>query len=67
MITKETSKDITVNGIKVTCYSDGSVETKGKWGRGRTFGTLNSDGYMKYGVNRQTLRIHDLIAKAFLG
>jgi hypothetical protein len=30
MITKETSKDITVNGIKVTCYSDGSVETKGK-------------------------------------
>ena len=26
MIATETSKDISVNGIRVTCYSDGSVE-----------------------------------------
>jgi hypothetical protein len=67
MIATEESKDITVNGTKVTCYSDGSVETKGKWSRGRTFGTLISNGYMRQVVNRQKIRVHDLIARAFLG
>lgn len=67
MITKETSKDITVNGVRVTCYSDGSLEAQGKWSRGRTFGTINRDGYRQQKINRQTCRIHDLIAGAFLG
>ena len=30
MIATETSKDISVNGIRVTCYSDGSVESHGR-------------------------------------
>lgn len=67
MITKETSKDITVNGTKVTCYSDGSLKTQGKWSRGRSFGTKNGEGYRQQNVNRQSFTIHNLIARAFLG
>jgi len=67
MITKETSKDITVNGVRVTCYSDGSVDSHGLWGRDRSFGSTNSDGYMQKNVNLQKFKVHDLIAGAFLG
>lgn len=67
MITKETSKDITVNGVRVTCYSDGSVDSHGTWGRDRSFGSPNGDGYMRKNVNLKGFRVHDLIAGAFLG
>lgn len=67
MITKETSKDITVNGVRVTCYSDGSVDSHGIRGRDRSFGSTNSDGYMQKNVNLQKFKVHDLIAGAFLG
>lgn len=67
MITTEESKDITVNGIKVTCYSDGSLEVDSPMSNGRRFGSKNIDGYMLQGVNGQTFRVHDLIARAFLG
>ena len=67
MITTEESKDITVNGVKVTCYSDGSLEVDSPMSNGRRFGSKNSDEYMLQGVNGQTFRVHDLIARAFLG
>lgn len=67
MITKETSKDITVNGVRVTCYSDGSVDSHGIRGSGRSFGSTNGDGYMRKNVNAQKFKVHDLIAGAFLG
>lgn len=67
MITKETSKDITVNGVRVTCYSDGSVEVHGSRGSGRSFGSTNGNGYMRKNVNAQKFKVHDLIARAFLG
>ena len=67
MITKETSKDITVNGVRVTCYSDGSVDSHGIRGRDRSFGSTNGDGYMQKNVNLQKFKVHDLITRAFLG
>jgi hypothetical protein len=67
MITTEESKDITVNGVRVTCYSDGSVYSHGLWGRDRSFGSTNGDGYMQKNVNLKKFKVHDLIAGAFLG
>lgn len=67
MITTEESKDITVNGVKVTCYSDGSLEVDSPMSNGRRFGSKNIDGYMLQGVNGQTFRVHELITTAFIG
>ena len=67
MIATETSKDISVNGIRVTCYSDGSVEVHSKLGRGRSFGYDNGLGYQRQRVGSPTFKVHELIAKAFLG
>ena len=53
MITTEESKDITVNGVRVTCYSDGSVDSHGIRGGDRSFGSTNGDGYMQKNVNLQ--------------
>lgn len=66
MISTETSKDIIVDGTRVTCYSDGSVHPHKKWSK-RTFGCKNSKGYPVVGINRKKLLVHRLIAKAFLG
>ena len=67
MITTETSKDITVNGVKVTCYSDGSIQAHGKRPRDKSFGSLSDGGYMQKTINGQTFKIYSLIALAFLG
>jgi hypothetical protein len=67
MIATEESKDIIVNGRRVTCYSDGSVETKGNWSRGRTFGSNDKRGYKKMAIGSQTTKVHDLVAMAFIG
>jgi hypothetical protein len=67
MIATETSKDISVNGIRVTCYSDGSVESHGRWSRGRLFGGDDGRGYQKMKVGSQTVKVHDLVAMAFIG
>ena len=67
MIATETSKDISVNGIRVTCYSDGSVEVHSKLGRGRSFGYDNGLGYQRQRVGSPTFKVHELIAMAFLG
>jgi len=67
MIATETSKDIIVNGIRVTCYSDGSAESHGRWSRGRSFGSGAGRGYQKMNVGSQAFKVHDLIARSFLG
>ena len=61
-------KSIIVNGVTVTCYLDGSVERRfGKNGRlHRTFGSAHSDGYLVVGINGKKIRVHRIIAKAFL-
>ena len=67
MITKEASKDITVNGVRVTCYSDGSVESHGKYRKPRSFGSADPGQYNKKNINNRQYKVHDLIARAFLG
>jgi hypothetical protein len=66
MISTETSKDIIVDGTRVTCYSDGSVYPDKRWSK-RTFGCKNNRGYPIVGINRKKFLVHRLIAKAFLG
>jgi hypothetical protein len=67
MITKETSKDITVNGVRVTCYSDGSVQSHGNYYKPRSFGSSDPRQYNKKNINNHQYKVHDLIARAFLG
>ena len=67
MIATETSKDISVNGIRVTCYSDGSIEVHVPRSKGRTFGCTDNNGYVQHTINSRSFKIHELIARAFLG
>ena len=67
MIATETSKDISVNGIRVTCYSDGSVECHVPLSKGRTFGCTDGRGYVQHTINSRGFKVHELIARAFLG
>jgi len=67
MIATETSKDISVNGIRVTCYSDGSIEVHVPRSKGRTFGCTDNNGYVQHTINSRSFNIHELIARAFLG
>jgi len=67
MIATETSRDISVNGIRVTCYSDGSIEVHVPRSKGRTFGCTANNGYVQRTINSSTFKIHELIARAFLG
>ena len=67
MIATETSKDISVNGIRVTCYSDGSIEVHVPRSKGRTFGCTDNNGYVQHTINSRSFKIHELIARGFLG
>ena len=67
MIATETSKDIIVNGIRVTCYSDGSVEGHGKYRKPRSFCSDDSGRYNQKFIHNRQYKVHDLIARAFLG
>ena len=67
MIATETSRDISVNGIRVTCYSDGSVECHVPLSKGRTFGGTDGRGYVQHTINSRGFKVHELIARAFLG
>ena len=67
MITKETSKEIKVNGARVTCYSDGSVESHDNHSRGRSFGSDDGKGYRRVMVKYRVSYVHELIAMAFVG
>jgi len=67
MITTETAKDITVNGVKVTCYSDGSIQAHGKRPRDKSLGTDTGKGYRSIVIRFKNVRVHELIAMAFIG
>ena len=64
------SKSIIVNGQRVVCYEDGSIErpesrrTDCRW---RSFGCESEHGYMRIYVNGKQMYVHRIIAKAFLG
>ena len=63
------SKTIRVNGIPVTCHSDGSLTLidKRTTKPNRTFGSKQRDGYrVRYIKNKQIL-VHVIMARAFLG
>lgn len=69
MNTKQTqSKTIQVNGVPVTCYSDGSVELiDNRSGQSiQSFGT-KTNGYRTRFVSGKRHLVHQLIAHAFLG
>ncbi len=63
------SKTIQVNGVPVTCHSDGSITCYNiKSGNPvRSFGSLDVIGYMTRAVNGNLFRVHRLIASAFHG
>ena len=65
MIATEESKDITVNGMTVTCYSDGSVEGHGKYRKPRSFGSVDSSNYNRKRITNSLYNVHDLIAGYF--
>jgi hypothetical protein len=67
MISTETSKDIVVDGTRVTCYSDGSVTVHSPRSKGRTYGYANKSGYRHAAWGKNNYRVHSLIAQAFLG
>ena len=61
------SETIKFNGVEVTCYRDGSVEwTHGTTGLPhRTMGN-KSDGYLEVCIRGAQVKVHSLIAKAYL-
>ena len=67
MISTETSKDIVVDGTRVTCYSDGSVTVHSPRSKGRTYGYDHKNGYRYAAWGKKKYRVHSLIAQAFLG
>ena len=65
------SKTIQVNGVPVTCHSDGSLSTYRTNGdevtEFRTFGHDNGHGYRVHEIKRKAYRVHRLICSAFNG
>lgn len=65
------SKTIQVNGVPVTCHSDGSLSTYRTNGdettEVRTFGYDNGHGYRVHKIKRKPYRVHRLICSAFNG
>lgn len=63
------SKTIQVNGVPVTCHSDGSITCYNiASGRPfRSFGTKDVNGYMFRAINGKMYRVHRLICSAFNG
>ena len=69
MTTQIKSKTIQVNGVPVTCHSDGSITcynaASGK--PVRSFGTKDTHGYMQRRIKGKMISVHRLIASAFHG
>lgn len=63
------SKTIQVNGVPVTCHSDGSITcyNLASGNPVRSFGTKKLNGYMHRGINGKKFLVHRLIASAFHG
>lgn len=70
MIQEQTkSKTIQVNGVPVTCHSDGST-TRINPSTGeprRIFGFKTDKGYPCRQIKKKRIRVHEMIARAFLG
>ena len=66
---KTKSKTIQVDGVPVTCYSDGSITViDGRIGtRTRAFGYNHCDGYRVRRIRNKQILVHVIIARAFLG
>ena len=60
------SKTITVNDIEITVHSDGSITKPFRSRTKRTFGGRHSYGYMRVKIGSKVIRLHRLIAQAFL-
>ena len=62
-------RKLTINGVDVTVYSDGSVEKPNRLFKDnrleRTFGS-NRDGYRQIRIGNIVPNVHQLVAKAFL-
>ena len=70
MVQEQTkSKTIQVNGLPVTCHSDGSITcyNLASGNPVRSFGYKNSRGYMLRAINGKMFSVHRLIAVAFKG
>ena len=63
------SADVTIQGVKVTCYETGEIERthqqSGKLLRG--FGGSNGDGYLQISVMKKSTLSHRLVYAAFNG
>lgn len=59
-------KTITVNGVQVTAYEDGSVERMVYGELRRDFGCTNSEGYKLMRLGGKITRVHRVVAQAFL-
>ena len=62
------SRIIEVNGVELTCYEDGSVEKIDGRSRKlvRSFGGDDGLGYCQMNIGGRNIRVHRLIAQAFL-
>ena len=58
-------RDININGVKVTAYSDGSIEKPHHRRTKRQFGTKTSKGYMHIDIGGTAFQAHRIIAAAF--
>lgn len=63
---KEESIEITVNGVDVTVYADGSIEKLVRGKLKRQFGYNSAKGYRVIKIGNKQLQLHRIIAKAFL-
>ena len=60
-------KTITVNGVKITAYADGSIEKLVHNKTKRTFGSKGTRNRMEIYLGWKTCKVHRVIAQAFLG
>ena len=63
------SKTIQVNGVPVTCHSDGSITCyhAASGNPKRTFGSEHNAGYRMRYIKHKQILVHKIIARAFLG
>lgn len=59
------SKQITINGVEITAFEDGSIEKpwRGKWTK-LTFGTKHHSGYMHVRIGKKSFTVHRIVARA---
>jgi len=63
---KKTGRKLTVEGIEITAFTDGSIEKPFHGAKKRTFGTKTNKGNMTTCIGGKAFQVHRLIAKAFI-